>query len=456
MSLYTPALLLTHCADARHRYGTYRENLTGFVPAWKRLGLTLRPSLSEVLAAKRETASVTSLESLATSGVSSVGQSRACSTPTSSAPPTTAEPPLEHRSSSEAEWEQEEEESDGDEDDCTLSEQTLDPVAPQARHRSVKVSVVIPIRSSPMRHDEVTPKRFSSLQSRKVVVDMTANTSVLIYDSPSSPQPRRRSGRGVLTLPSPVCFEEKVHENISTEDSGVPDPKPVIRSHQLSQHRSYIQPALLEPSVEEKNMVEKIKDYANEQIHAEEHNQDFRTRLSSRPLRRSSQRVSYTLGDELASEDNPQDDNVSVFEGSEHGADMDSDEEPVSEEESFSSEDYRSGSDDDFLHGRAIPEEGSDVDEADTVASPVAKPRKKAKSIKPTRQSGAKCGIDLSLPPISNIEDLFEVLVDKALGLGLKEALTNTHKSAMSINIATIFSGTEAPLLAMQQISNGK
>jgi hypothetical protein len=455
MSLYTPALLLTHCADARHRYGTYRANLTGFVPAWKRLGLILRPSLSEVLAANRETASVTSGETLATSGVSSVGQSRACSSPTSSAPPNTAEPLLEQRSSSEVEWEHEEE-ADGDEDDCTLSEQTLGPVAPQARHRSAKVSVVIPIRSSPMRHDEVTPNRFRSLQSRKEVVDMTANTSVLIYDSPSAPQPRRRSGRGVLTLPGPVCFEEKVHENIPTEDSGVPYPKPGIRSHQLSQHRSHIQPALLDPSVEEKKIVEKIKDNANEQIHAEEHDQDFRTRLSSRTLRRSTQRVSYTLGDETASEDNPQDDDVSDFGGSEHGADMDSDEEPVSEEEVFSSEDFRSGSDDDLLQGRAIPEERSDVDEADAVASPVAKPRKKAKPFRPTRQSGAKCGIDLSLPPISNIEDMFEVLVDKALGLGLREALANTHESAMTINVATIFSGTEAPLLAMQQISKGK
>jgi hypothetical protein len=362
---------------------------------------------------------------------------------------------LEHGSASEAEWE-EEEEAGGDEDDCTSIEQKSDPVAPQAKHRSETVSVVIPIRSSLRRQEEDVPKRSRSVQNRKGVVDRTVKTPVLIHDSPSASQPRRRSGRGVLTLPGPVCFEEEVHENILTEDSGVADPKSVIRSYQLSQHRSHIQPALLEPPDKKERIIEKMEDYANEQIYAEKHYQDPRTRLSSRPLRRSSQRMSYTLVDGSASEDDLQDDEISVFEGSEHGVDVESDEEAFSEDEAFSSEDYKSGSDDNFLHGGAIPAEGSDVDEADTIASPVAKPRKKAKSAKPAKRNGAKCGIDLSLPPISNIEDLFEIFVDEALGLGLKEVLAGTHKSAMRLNVATIFSGTEAPLLAVQQISNGK
>ncbi|KAF2711651.1 hypothetical protein K504DRAFT_375054 [Pleomassaria siparia CBS 279.74] len=95
-----------------------------------------------------------------------------------------------------------------------------------------------------------------------------------------------------------------------------------------------------------------------------------------------------------------------------------------------------------------------DEDEVDeTVISQSNKnPQNKTKSSRPSvRGNYANNDINLDLPPISNIEDLMEVIIDKALGLGFKEAVNDLRKGGVyPLKVATLFSGTESPLIALQ------
>ncbi|KAK6438710.1 hypothetical protein LTR95_005085 [Oleoguttula sp. CCFEE 5521] len=59
-------------------------------------------------------------------------------------------------------------------------------------------------------------------------------------------------------------------------------------------------------------------------------------------------------------------------------------------------------------------------------------------------------GLNLSLPPIHEIDEMFLDMVGKAQGLGLTDALQILHRP---LRVATMCSGTESPLLAMEMIA---
>lgn len=56
-------------------------------------------------------------------------------------------------------------------------------------------------------------------------------------------------------------------------------------------------------------------------------------------------------------------------------------------------------------------------------------------------------GLNLSLPPLSNIEDIFADMAARAMQLGLCKALE--HIGYKELKVATMCSGTESPLLAL-------
>jgi hypothetical protein len=64
-----------------------------------------------------------------------------------------------------------------------------------------------------------------------------------------------------------------------------------------------------------------------------------------------------------------------------------------------------------------------------------------------------KIGIDEALKPISDIKDIFGDITDKAYELGLEKVVT--HLQGRKLKIATMCSGTESPLLAIQLVSDG-
>lgn len=65
--------------------------------------------------------------------------------------------------------------------------------------------------------------------------------------------------------------------------------------------------------------------------------------------------------------------------------------------------------------------------------------------------TGRSKDVDLSLPPISNIEDSFEAMTQNALSLGLGVAVNKL--GSRPIRIGTMCSGTEAPIIALELIS---
>ncbi|RYN75563.1 hypothetical protein AA0117_g6173 [Alternaria alternata] len=80
--------------------------------------------------------------------------------------------------------------------------------------------------------------------------------------------------------------------------------------------------------------------------------------------------------------------------------------------------------------------------------NPKPKPRRQHKPGESTR---AGKGIDLSLPPLSSIQECMSDLTTKAVQLGLCEALKSLGERP--IRVATVCSDTESPLLALDEIS---
>ncbi|KAK4574111.1 hypothetical protein LTR86_001872 [Recurvomyces mirabilis] len=69
-----------------------------------------------------------------------------------------------------------------------------------------------------------------------------------------------------------------------------------------------------------------------------------------------------------------------------------------------------------------------------------------------TRPSGTPKGLDSNLPPLSDIRDIFADETKSALSLGLCDALL--HLGGRPLRVATMCSGTESPLLALQMIAD--
>ena len=63
-------------------------------------------------------------------------------------------------------------------------------------------------------------------------------------------------------------------------------------------------------------------------------------------------------------------------------------------------------------------------------------------------------GVDVSLPPLSRIEEIFQDLTKNALSLGLKESLAQLKHSNTTIRVATMCSGSESPLVAIRMIQD--
>jgi len=66
--------------------------------------------------------------------------------------------------------------------------------------------------------------------------------------------------------------------------------------------------------------------------------------------------------------------------------------------------------------------------------------------------SRGKSQIDLTLPPLHEISDIFKDMVTRALPLGLRDAASKLEKRPL--RVATMCSGTESPLLALEMIKD--
>lgn len=97
-------------------------------------------------------------------------------------------------------------------------------------------------------------------------------------------------------------------------------------------------------------------------------------------------------------------------------------------------------------------EEASDLD-IDIAEEPTTKKRK-LNSSKPqaqdTKPRTSRRDLDLNLPPLAHIEDIFLDITKKALAKGFDQAVG--HLKGSALKVGTMCSGTEAPLLALRLV----
>jgi site-specific DNA-cytosine methylase len=127
---------------------------------------------------------------------------------------------------------------------------------------------------------------------------------------------------------------------------------------------------------------------------------------------------------------------------------------PATDEESEADIELISTEDENEDEASAISDSGSlDImlDE-ESIAVEDDNPKPKLRRQHKTGESNrAGKGIDLSLPPLSSIQECMSDMTTKAVQLGLCEALESLGERP--IRVATMCSGTESPLLALDEIS---
>ncbi|KAI9877173.1 MAG: hypothetical protein M1830_004631 [Pleopsidium flavum] len=85
------------------------------------------------------------------------------------------------------------------------------------------------------------------------------------------------------------------------------------------------------------------------------------------------------------------------------------------------------------------------------LAAESAKPKPPCSLVKMKDAWSFKNGINEGLPPIKNIVEIFDDITKKAIKLGLGEAIQ--HLGSRKLKLATMCSGTESPVLALQLVS---
>jgi hypothetical protein len=91
----------------------------------------------------------------------------------------------------------------------------------------------------------------------------------------------------------------------------------------------------------------------------------------------------------------------------------------------------------------------------DELTATTKKPSKKKKTTTEEATPGrAGKGINLGLPPLSNIEECMADMTARAVDLGLCKALSSL--GGRPLKVATMCSGTESPLIALDEISRGQ
>ena len=127
---------------------------------------------------------------------------------------------------------------------------------------------------------------------------------------------------------------------------------------------------------------------------------------------------------------------------------------PATDEESEADIDLVSSEDENEDKASVISDPGSlDImldEESIAIEDDNPKP-KLHRQHKPGESTRAGKGIDLNLPPLSSIQECMSDMTTKAVQLGLCEALESLGERL--IRVATMCSGTESPLLALDEIS---
>lgn len=176
------------------------------------------------------------------------------------------------------------------------------------------------------------------------------------------------------------------------------------------------------------------------------------SQIPMRP-RRKKERMSYAEGLEDDERDRMQ--AHSDASDSDEYTDSTTDDENEEDEDVELTDDDENISEEDDVNEDIRMEVDTEVDELAEIddAKEVLENQRKKKRVESASQPKAGKGIDLSLPPLNSVEDCFADLTANGLLHGLAEALVGLGDTC--IKVATMCSGTEAPLLALGEISKG-
>lgn len=98
----------------------------------------------------------------------------------------------------------------------------------------------------------------------------------------------------------------------------------------------------------------------------------------------------------------------------------------------------------------------SDVESMDEDGAPIKASKRKQEQLPLLVEIGAgnRKGIDENAPPMTDIKEIFKDIMKKALKMGFGNCLDELQRR--SLNVATLCSGTESPILALNMINEGK
>ena len=120
-------------------------------------------------------------------------------------------------------------------------------------------------------------------------------------------------------------------------------------------------------------------------------------------------------------------------------------------------EDDPTSGDDNFIDSPTLNSDASEVIQDSRVKAPIMTGHATIKASKPVAKDATtkskQRGIDTSLPPMSDLHDIFGDIIDKALANGLYDTIADMEHKV--IPVATMCSGTESPLLAWQMFQDG-
>lgn len=331
--------------------------------------------------------------------------------------------------------------------------------------RGVRVRTVdhalIPQDEEPSRDELSTALEYSHhpLFERPLVIEgkrarkQSSRRLTLADPFESKPRPGREK------LQSKVGFPTRIsHTPPATESAPSPSPKPHLQPQtEATQHRTALAQAR-----------------SNTPVIHDENSQD-NSRSSSRRPRRSTARQSYAQAIENDEEDmiipikssRKENDRMADaptldpdFESERSGQVSDSSEESEDED----CETKREVLDEGYDSGVKITQRRASKNTKQSApvnasrASGVSKTGKRTGQTTATemlkllnREAGEPKGLDTGLPPLSAIDDIFRDVTAKALELGLKEILEATKRP---LRVATICSGTESPLLALEMVQD--
>ena len=328
------------------------------------------------------------------------------------------------------------------------------PLENEAKQASITTEQTTSIAGQELRHDDSKRQsRTSTRLSRTVTTQdgrgnntMTPELGAALISSTLVRSSRRISMRNRAS-PLPLMVQEATPDDSAAEEAeslsayldmandGSADLQLIMENNNAAPPTPT--PLVNEPEVQDDDTVHVATldndSSGDEVLSSQQRRATVADQQALRP-RRSRGRPSYVeFAPSDASDQEHEDDDVWELPDAKAGSEVDEDEEDFGPA-------LESSSDEDG--------DNEDLESVDIKPEPVSASRRKSQPNSAPKQGK---GLDLNLPPLNNMHDIAADMATKALELGFSEVLKKL--AGRPINVATMCSGTESPLLFLQLFS---